>query len=662
MTGSWLQDADKCEQLYVGILYTDRQKKRYECKPDEYAYYVDFNAWLMSQFDHKEQVRCVDDGEMADEKKKLDALAMTRILEYCNRRNRTDEKEQDNFRFLGIHGNSIDKFQPCVDDHGRAWPEYETFNPKFFGISPGATDIDNAVWCFYRRPVPIHELKTAFPDFAEDIKAESSISMDDAAPATSGNGVTATFSAIGNGVQVFGDFLKDAFFGNSVGQQAFLTEFYFKDPEMVDLEDEGMLRAWIDANPGFGTGIFKEKAFRGFAQKGFPIHVKRYPHGRRILTACKLKLEDVANPYPWFPFDMTKCYRRPKEAWAKGVIHKVREPIQNEQMLMAGCAANVDYRQLSAYFATGGAKVQEIKKIPTTPNTVTYLGPVGSTLEPIPVPPVVTQDVMQLSESRRTAAERTGGLESIMGGSGQARVYTGVQQEKQVELAIGKVTPRYKEIKRTRQRRNDKFIWFIQNYMTDERLLEFLTTSEGQKYLMINQMTSENGQPQIQNDVTVGNFQYYDESSENRPVTRAERNKQAQEAADIIAPFAPLLAAQLKLESMDIPGKYELLDKFKVALASKQEQEMRQQQFQMKLAADKQVIEKNKVERELDVKEINAGAAVMQADSWVFTNMLTGLKDAGFEIPAPVLNSILTQVGITVNKVAEETAGDAVGE
>lgn len=660
MTGSWLQDADKCEQLFYGILYTERQKMKYECKPDEYAYYVRFNAQLLTQFDFKEHVKTVDDGETVNPKEQLDAISMSRVLQYCQKRNNTNEKEEDELLFVGIHGNGIEKFQPSVDEDGRPWPGHETFNPRYFGISPGATSVEDCVWCFYRRPVSVHELKEAYPDQAENIKADPSISIDAQSPTTDGTGFNVTFSAIGNGAKVLGDFVQDIFSGETRGQQAYLTEFYFRDPAVIEIGSEDELKEWINSNAGFGGEQFRNKSFQEYSMKlanalenGEKLTVKKYPFGRRIMTACKLKLEDIPNPYPWFPFIMTKCYRRPKEAWAKGIIHTIREPIQNKQMIMAGCAANTDYRQRSAYFATGSPQLQQIKKIPTGPNELMYLGPQGSKIEAIPVPPIVTQDSITLAENRRRDAEMTSGLESVLGGVNQTGTYSGVQFEKQADLAMGKVAPRYRELTRTRQKRGEWYLWFIQNYMTDERRLEFLTEAEGQRYMVLNQMASDAGAPVIQNDVTKGKFHYFIEIGINRPMSKQERSRQTQEAAEIMAPFAPLLAAQMKLEAMDMPGKYELLDKFKKALESKQEQEMRMQQTQMKMAQDKQALEANKIERELDVKEVQAGAQVQESMAWV----LQGLSKAGIQVPPEVI----AELGFVAKDVTAQTAETEVG-
>jgi hypothetical protein len=668
LTGSYDRDTDKCDQLYQGLLYSERQKRKYECKPDDYAYYVDFNATLLRQFDYQETVKAVDEGESHTPEEALDSLSMTRLLKYCHKRNLSDEKEEDMLRFMGTHGNGIYEFQPQEVD-GLAWPGHDTFHPKYFGISPGASDVDDAFFCFKRIPVPVAELKLAFKEHASQIQADKEISADDSTNRTNdGSAVDHVFSAIGNGARILANMASGDYLSEPPGNLAWLTKFYFRDAQIIKITTEEELDAWMEMNPAFGGDYFRQKARDGYLRKLTEsmmeggIEVKKFPFGRRIMTVNKIILEDVANPYPWSPFVNVKCYRRPKEAWAKGIVHKVREPIQNKQMLMAGAAANSDYRLRASYTATGNPSLANLKKIPMEPNTLTYLGQVGSKIEAVPVPPVAPQDIVNLSEVRRRDAEMTAGLESSLGGVNQTGTYSGVQYEKQLEQAIGKVAPRYRELTRGRQKIGEMYLWFIQNYMTDERKLDFLTQGEERALIQINQLKSVDGNPTVMNDVTKGKYNYFIEIGINRPRTTAERSRQAQEAAEIMQPFAPLLAVDLKLRSMDFPGKYELLEKFKAAVKTKEEQMAAQQQMQMQMEQKKLAIQANKNERELDVREIEAGAKAQEANSWQLMNLVKGLHDSGYEVPVDVLNAVLREVGLTANKMTQQIAGDKPGE
>ncbi len=667
LTGSYLRDADKCDQLYQGILYTERQKRKYECKPDDYAYYVDFDATLMRQFDYQENVKSVDEGETHTQKEALDSLSMTRLLKYCHKRNNSDEKEEDMLRFRGIHGNGIYEFQPSEED-GLPWPGHDTFHPKYFGISPGATDVSDAFYCFKKIPVPVSELKLAFPEFAEYIKPDPEISSNDGSGKTNdGSLVEHIFSAL-NGAKIMGNFTSDVYLNERPGNLTWLTKFYFRDAQTHTIQSEEALDAWIESNPGFGGQYFKQKAKEGYLRKlseemfNGGIEVKKYPFGRRIITCNKLKLEDVSNPYPWFPYVNVKCYRRPKEAWSKGVIHKIREPIQNKQLLLAGGAANIDQRNRPAYTGTGNPKLAEMKKIPIEANSFTYLGQVGAKIEAIPVPPVVSQDVVTYAEMRRRDAEMSAGLESSLGGVNQSGTYSGVQYEKQLEQAMGKVAPRYRELTRGRQKIGEMYLWFIQNYMTDERKLDFLTEGEERSYIAINQLQSVDGQPTITNDVTKGKYNYFIEIGINRPRTTAERSRQAQEAAEIMQPFAPLLAVKLKLNAMDFPGKYEMIEKFEIAVKTKEEQMAAQQQQQVQMAKAKMLQDQNKTERELDIKEVEAGAKVQEAGSWIMSNILDALNKQGYQVPLDVMNPILAEMGLAAKKTTQSVMGDKVGE
>lgn len=668
LTGSYLQDADKCDQLYHGHLYSKRQKKEYECKPDSYAYYVDFNALLLMAFDYKEEVRSIDDGDKSSQSQALDALSMSRIIQYCNKKNRTPEKEEDMLRFSGIHGNGVDEFQPYTDEDGRSWPGYDTFHPKYFGISAGATDVDDAFFVYKRIPVPVAELKQAFPDFSEQIKPDPEISLDTADSDTS-TGFSAIFSGIGQGVRVGSDNMRDGAMQQHAGKNAWLTKLYFRDPTRIKISTEEDLDGWINSNSAFGGKIAKLKVRENYLRKmasevlNGGMDVKKYPFGRRISVACKLRLEDVANPYPWFPYSITKCYRKPKEAWAKGVIHKIREPIQNMQMILAGSAANTDYRQRASYVVTGPSTLEnKLKKVPMLPNSVTYIGPVGSKLEAVPVPTLGPQDAISLAEIRRRDAEMTGGLESVLGGVNPAGVYSGLQFEKTLEQARGKVKPRYQELSRTRQRRGEWFLWFIQNFMTDERKLEFMTETEGNIFMTINKMVMDGNQVQYENDVTRGKFHYTIDIGLNLPMTVQERMKQAQEAAELMMPFAPALATEMKLRAMDMPGKYEIIQKFKEAVKSKEEEQARAMQNQMLMQKEQMDLQKNKMERELDVKEVEAGAKVQEAGSWVLSNFMDALGKHGFAVPKEVMESIAQEMGIAALETSEKVSGDAHGE
>jgi hypothetical protein len=665
-TGSWKQDADKCDELYNGQLYKNHGGQPHECKPDDYAYYVDFDCTLLRQFSWKAQIRSVDNGENQDAKQSLDAISWTRLLEECFRRSNYDDTEKDMLILRGCHGIGIYEFQP-IEEEGLPWPSHETFHPKYFGISPGASNPSNAFYCFRREPVPLAELKAKFPNKAKELKGDPDITIENTNGSQDKSGMSTYFPNISNGVTVLGDYISELFSSDNKVYQTWLTKFYFRDPQTIFIEDEAKLKEWMDFNPGFGAEQFKKKTFQSYAMKlqnEGKLEVKKYPFGRLLLTANKTLLMDVPNPYYKIPFIPTKCYRRAKETWAKGVIHKVREPIKNKMLVDSGCAKHVTTRLDPPYYATGnGPNIQKLSKIPAKNNTVTYLGTTGE-VKAFPSQLVLPSDVLNLANYRKNQAETTAGLEAVLGGVNQTGTYSGQQFEKQLEQALGKVAPRYLELVNSRNELGEFYFWFIRNYMTDERKFDFMTAGEEQEYkqIIINQMRMVGDTAQITNDVTQGNFQYYIEIGLNKPLTKAESARQVDLAAERIAPFDPQLAVKIQLENMDFPGKYEILKQFKESVAAMGVKQANENAQKLMIEKAKLAAQQNKDERTLDVAEVEATSKLQESNSWQLTNLLTGLKNAGFEIPVNVLNQILMEVGIVAQKATQEVQGDAPGQ
>lgn len=666
MTGSWKQDADKCDELYNGNLYKNHKGQPHECKPDDYAYYVDFDSALLRQFSWKAQIRSVDDGENQDPKQALDAISWTRLLEECFRRNDYDDIEEDMLLLRGCHGIGVYEFQPYEED-GLPWPCHETFHPKYFGISPGASNPKNAFYCFRREPVPLAELKAKFPNKAKELKGDPDITIESQNPGQETTGMSTYFPNIASGIQVVGDYVSELFSQDNKVYQAWLTKFYFRDPKTIFIESDEQLKEWMDFNPGFGAEQFKKKTYQAYSMRitnEGKIEVKKYPFGRLLLIANKTLLLDVPNPYYKIPFIVTKCYRRPKELWAKGTIHKIREPIKNKMLVDSGCAKHAVTRLDPPYYATGnGPNIQKLTKIPAKNNTVTFLGTVGE-VKPFPSSLIAPKDVLDLATYRRNQAETTAGLEAVLGGVNQTGTYSGQQFEKQLEQAMGKVAPRYRELVKTRHELGEFYFWFIRNYMTDERKFDFMTPGEEQEYkqIIINQMVMKESVPTTMNDVTQGNFQYYIEIGLNKPMTKAESARQIDLAAQKVHEVDPLLALQITLENMDFPGKFEIVKKFKESVAKMGEKQARETAQKFALEKMKLDLAKNEKERKLDIEEVKAGAAVQESVSWVLSNLLTGLQKAGFTIPEPVLNSVLQELNLTAQKTGQGIVGDAEGE
>lgn len=639
MTDSWAQDATKYESLYNGKLYDKRQKLSYECKEDIYRDLVDFNASLLTQFDFKEYIR-----QIGNENNSIPADMFTRFLQYADKLNDARSKEEDMLKLSGQMGVGIYKFKP-FECEGYWWPGVEVIDPRQFGISPGAATVKDAVYCYWSRPVPTSELKQKFPDSANNIIPDAEVSEMPGKPSGERGTISVQYLATG-GVQN----MMNMFSGlnRSAKLQTMLTEFYYKDPEIMEIKDQDSLMKWIAMNPGFGSKKFADEAMKQYEMKlaEGPIKVKKYPFGRMILSTRDCVLSDNANPYYRFPFFGTKCYSRPKTFWAKGVCEVVREPVQNYHLLMASLAMNLDYGLRPAYQEMGARSGEAKTKVITTqPNS---LMSTSGEIKPIPTGAIAPAGVIEVSEIRRRNWENTSGLSSTLGGVNPVGNYSSVQLEKLMEGAIGKVAPRLRERNRTLEDLGDMKLWFCQNYCTDEREVYFLTEDEIEE-IRVNQYTVENESPVIKNDISTGRYKYYVDVDVKRPVSQAARQQQYEAVAKIFAQFSPIAAARLQLESMDFPGKHEVIKLFEKEIAAKQQQDnaLKQQQVavQQQQAADAKSIQ----ERKLDIEEIKAGASSEESVAWIVAN----LAKAGVPIPPEVMAQLKAIAGNTIEDFQE---------
>lgn len=642
MTGSYLQDAHKCKELYDGVLYTRRKKKPHECKADLYAYYVDFNAQLMEQFDWKDYVRWIteEDGQEMNAEHALDAKSMTMLLKYCLDKASYKEKEEDMLRFAGIFGNGIYKFQP-YEDSGQCWPGIEVIDTRFIGVSPGASSFQDAVYSYFRRPVPTSELKTSYPDKAKDILPDKEVTFD-AEKTTSFNDLNVSMGLGASWANVVGSAMRDIITGGEkTFEQTNLTELYYKDPEIIKITTGEELTAWIESNPGFGSEYTKSNIKDEYLKKmqAGPIDVKKYPFGRVLVTASNVLLDDYPNPYPFIPFDNTKCYRRPKEFWAKGIIHKIREPIQNLHLVTSGLAANIDNRLRPSYYMSGatGAEVQKLKRVPTDSNTLVDLGPGNGKIDAIPVPNIAPPDVTAVAEMRRRDAEMTAGLEGVLAGVNQTGTYSGIQFEKQLEQAMGKVAPRYREVTRTRESVGEKFIWYIQNYLTDNRKIDMLDENEKQILMEINRQKAENASIETFADVTKGKYKFHIEAGINRPTTKQERASNVQAAAEIVGQVDPYLAAKMQLISMDIPGKWEWIREFEQSVEKARTNKEQGEQLEQKMKVAMQQKQAEMQEREMRNKEMQTESAGTKQ----VADIVQGFAKVGYPMPEEIVRQVI---------------------
>ncbi len=655
---SWLEDANKYEDLYNGHLYTKRKKFSYECKEDIYAEAVDFNATLLTQFDLDDYIK-----QVTDEDESLDGEIITRILNWCwGELNDGKSKEEDMLRISGQMGVGPYVFQPMESEDGYLWPGHEVVDPRQIFISPGATGPKDAVYMGRKRPVPTYELRQKFPQFKDSIKPDKDIS--DFSARQTGNDGSVQVLGLGTAAQLGMNKLLSLLSGKEASVQTMLTEMFYRDPEIMTLKSNEEVMAWVAGNPGFGSQFFQAKTISQYQKRLLDnpkgLKVKKFPFGKKILVTRDVVLTNVPNPFPFFPYPTTKCYRRPKTYWAKGVEEKIRESAQNEQMISAGLAANIDFRNRSSYYCKTSQTVN-VKKVPTEPNELLII---PGDIQPIPVPPVATQDVMGLINYRAMRREQVAGLPGILGGINPTGNYSGTQTNQLMEAAMGKVAPRFRDFVRCKKDLMGMYLWFFQNYCTDERVLEFM--SQGEKLMVqLNQLQMQGdgpaAQPVILNDVTKGNYVYMVDTDVNQPATPSQKFTQIQAAAKVIAPISPITAIKWQLEALPVKNKFKYIAEFEQAMNQQQEIQGRQQQMDASIRQMQLEMARNKQERELDTKEIIAGAKSQESLAWVIQALIKATTDAqlaGVALPPQLMNEIQVLASRTSQEVSQaETIG-----
>jgi len=652
---SWVQDANKYEDLYNGKLYSKREKLPHECKEDLYRDAVDFNMSLLTQFEVKDSVK-----KITEEAGSIEEETLARIVNYCfEELNDGKEKEEDLVQIGGQMGVGIYYFDPIEVDDGYIWPGHELVDPRQFGISPGASTIQKAAWCFWKRPVPTYELKVKFPEFAEVIKADIDVSEISGKGQTSSDG-SVLVDGLGTAAYIGMNAVSNFFSGKDQKNQTNLTEFYYKDPQIMKITSEPELEQWIDSNPGFGSKFFRDTVKQTYLKRlaDGELTVKRFPFGRKIMVIKDVVLMDKPNPYPFFPFDGFKCYKRPKQFWAKGVIEIIREPVQNIQLMTAGMAANLDYRLRNSYYCqTNSPAALKSKKVPTDPNTVeAFPGP----LMAIPVGQVAPPDVMNLVAFRTKQYQNTAGLDPILGGNNPTGNYSGVQTNALMEAALGKTAIRLRSLNRTRKGLGEKYLWFIRNYCTDERVIQFQSDDEQIMTIQMNQMVpDQSGNPVIKNDVTKGNYKYFVDVNITQPASPSQAFAQVQGIAKIMAPFAPIEAARIQLEKAPITQKFTYLRRFEEAIKSKQEQDVRKEMMQSQIQAAEIALKHKNELRKLDIEEVKAGASAQESLAWVIQALTKTVVDAqttGVQLPPELMNEIRVLAGTTSEQATQADA------
>jgi hypothetical protein len=224
-----------------------------------------------------------------------------------------------------------------------------------------------------------------------------------------------------------------------------------------------------------------------------------------------------------------------------------------------------------------------------------------------------------------------------------------------MEAALGKTAPRLRNLNRCRKELGGMYLWFLQNWCTEERVIEFESPDEQMLKLQMNTLQMQNGEPVMVNDVTKGKYQYYLDVNVTQPASPSQAFQQVQAIAKVFAPFAPIEAARIQLEKAPITGKWEYIARFEKAITDQQEQQAAQSQMQLQIQQMQMAMSQNKTNRELDIKEITAGAKAQESLAWVIQALMKAVTDAqtAGQVVPPML---MQELQMIASKVTQETA------
>ena len=620
---------EKFDKLYNNKLYDGAEQGHlyFEARANYYRKYVDGMGNILTREKLSDTVLRRD-----DEISSISAEVFNRIISYVHYYNKRDLKEFDWAVYAGKHGNGIMHvyYNPEADEN-QGLPIYEPINAKYIGISPGAKNIDEAVFVYYKRPVATASLQQAYPDL--DIKSDSDVSS------------TSLMNQKESGKFRF--FVTDpnnsAFMGYTTGgtklsgdqkgkKQTWLTTFYYKDPEKVDLITEDELRQWIEDNPGFGNKNNREKTFKNLVDK-LPMTTYLYPHGRKIQKANDFILEDDPNPYPWIPFVNFGMFTDPDNFWSEGIISMIRQDVRNIHLASSSMAANVDFRNRPPFWTTS-KRWDNNQSFASEPNQIIPLEQ-GATIQPLNIPPVASKDVLELIQFRINEIEGTTGIrESLFGQMPQVGAPSGVQMDKINNAAVGAVLPIFTRFTYARKAVGERILWMIQNYMTNPRKIRFINQADNPMQAQVQSINQPNpaAPGSFTNDVMQGDWEYYVEETSGRPFSQEARFQQMEAAAKAMQPFAPADAAKLLLEASQLPG----WTKYATAIDKRYQMQLeigitnaeRDRQLKEFIAINKAQAD----ERKAEAMEVKSGAFVKGMESKgikdIAQAMSTGMEDA----------------------------------
>jgi hypothetical protein len=510
--------------------------------------------------------------------------------------------------------------------NGKGGANYLEIDPRYFGVNPGCKSLPDATFCFYKRPVPLSELKHSYPDKAKKLLADPSISYEnqygndimfrsDSAVSDSITGATAYFNML----------KKNSFAANAenvAGEQTYLTEFFYKDPRTVELKTPEDLSKWVLSRPGFGgkNMRFYQRAISDYSRKSFPMTVPLYPHGRMIYIAGGQKLDDIPNPYCDNPFKWFPNWSKPDVFWPFGEIELISEAMGNYHLIRSTAAALATMRNMPPWWCSDQtADTTKFKQL--GPNEL-FLIKNGSQIQPFSIPQVLPQDSNNLLELCESEAEKSTMLNSIMTGARQTGVYGGRLYDQMFDAALQGIKVLVNRMTKFRLDIGEATMWIDQCYDDQQRILDFTNDSDKATLAQINQpQVDMSGQvPQIsrQNDLGAGVYGYRIEDGTAMPVNKLARFNQANQIADMMIQCQqPIQALKLVLQSSGFPGARRILNEIEAnmqGMTQQQQQAQAQQIAQMQQQQQiAQTTEGAKLATKIEVAKIAAAAGTPSA-------------------------------------------------
>lgn len=599
-SGYW----DDFRKKFNGEFY-QKQKRGFECRVNKYKQLIDRKVTILTQQPSVDYVVRLD----GDDQDPMCEIHGRRIKD-VKKRMGYREKEISMLQLGGVFGPSLMKvFYNKMASEGLGDPDFLEIDPRYFGVNPGCKRLIDAKYCFYKRPASISEVKQNYPEKAEQIKADPSISSENAY----GQDImfrtdNAVSDNVTGAVAYYNMLKKNGFISgaeNTLGEQAYLTEFFYKDPRCITIHTQESLSEWVMSRPGFGgkNERFYQMAIDRYSKRGFPQVVPLYPHGRIIYTCGKVVLEDIPNPYPDMPYFCFAGWSKPDNFWPFTDVELMSEALGNLHLISSTVAALSTLRNMPPWWCDDNtADVAKFKQL--KPNELFLVKP-GRKIGAFQIP-TTPSDNMALMENREKDAEEIIGAPSILAGARQTGTYGGRLYDQMFDASMGAMKIPIDGITEFREKVGQRILWIDQCYINDERILDYMSDLEekdaaGPQVTMLNQpavdTSGEIPKIKILNDMGAGVYGYRIEEGTGMPVNKIARSNQANEIGKVLMQAGlPSNAVKLMLEYSGFPGWRRLFREMEQAF-SQMSQTQAQQQKELSDEERRKALETLEIER-----------------------------------------------------------------